>query len=921
MTGDTKVRIAGFDDFSGEIAAFVDALMTKHDKDVVDLGNDSLVLNLAEDYYVVGVSNQEKTSWRRISQVSRHPANGGLVKICTRSGRSTTATLSHSFLMRTPTGIVPVEGSQLRVGDRIPVARYIPTVENPLESIMVGTLKRTTFMLDREFGWFIGAYLADGSFGSGSIGISKMEPSFEECIRKFGERYGCSVSVKQETRVSPWHKDGKEHIYQTKTINLFNQPLQKWMDANFGRGSYKKHIPAWVYGCSQEFIAGIVAGYMDGDGNIHVARNMIRAHSVSETLADDMIVLMAYCGIFAKKQLERRKREKANLFYVIQVQHKYAQHMLDTVHLQVPHKRKGLEQIAEFNKNKTDTTEYIDMVPELDTIVCSLGNILHVPEQVRYKCFQKNGISRETLHQYIKLFRSLLDIQRPHLSQMAYFEIDTRIKLMEQGANGDVVWDEIVELEYLPDPGTFVYDFTVPGNDSFMVDTGVLVHNTLDSFHSSGTAAAVKATSGVPRLKELLSVTKNIKTPALRIHFKPDIGTVVNPPESKGDAETDPTSAAKNRVLPLMHRFEMTSISDILEMSEIYWDPPGNNGLSTGIREDGRLLELYRIFQRVNPERCYSRSPWVLRMMLSREKMHQHGLTMLDVYTSIEKTHGDTIECIFSDDNADELIFRIRINEAKTKDIDIEDTVAALKAVEYNIVKNVVLKGIQGIKKGSIRTVEGKRYNPDTAGFDNVVEWIMDTDGTNLEAILANPNVDKTRTISNDVCEIYKTLGIEAARNALYNEIMEVIRESSINYRHISLLIDTITNRGSLMSVDRHGINRSDVGPLAKSSFEETINMLIDASVFSEYDRINGVSANIMLGQLPPCGTGDSDILLDEEMLAELVKKAPKKEIVPEEPELEIEEPCRPQDIAFHFEMPTSSRPMAKLPEPKITFT
>jgi hypothetical protein len=76
-----------------------------------------------------------------------------------------------------------------------------------------------------------------------------------------------------------------------------------------------------------------------------------------------------------------------------------------------------------------------------------------------------------------------------------------------------------------------------------------------------------------------------------------------------------------------------------------------------------------------------------------------------------------------------------------------------------------------------------------------------------------------------------------------------------------------------------------------------------------------------MLGQLPPCGTGDSDILLDEEMLAELVKKAPKKEIVPEEPELEIEEPCRPQDIAFHFEMPTSSRPMAKLPEPNITFT
>ncbi|QIG60127.1 DNA-directed RNA polymerase II subunit RPB1 [Dishui Lake large algae virus 1] len=447
---------------------------------------------------------------------------------------------------------------------------------------------------------------------------------------------------------------------------------------------------------------------------------------------------------------------------------------------------------------------------------------------------------------------------------------------------------------------------------------------TLDSFHSSGTAAAVKATSGVPRLKELLSVTKNIKTPALRIHFKPDIGTVVNPPEKK-DGSNDPVAASKDKVRTLMHKFEMTSISDILDMSEIFWDPPGDTGLYTGIPDDNGLLELYRIFQRINPQECYSRSPWVLRMRLNKEKMHQQGLTMLDVYTNIEKTHGDAIECIFSDDNADELIFRIRIMDAKAKDIDIEDSVAALKAVEYNIVNNVILKGVDGIRKASMRMMESTRYNPDTMSFDSIAEWIMDTDGTNLEALLSNPNIDKTRTISNDVCEIHKVLGIEAARIALYNEIMEVIRESSINHRHLSLLIDTVTNRGNLMSVDRHGINRGDVGPLAKSSFEETTNMLIDASVFSEYDRINGVSANIMLGQLPPCGTGDSEILLDEEMFAELVKNLPESNLEPIEEEEEEEElfiePCRAQDIAFDFEMPTNSRAVAKMPEPKVYFT
>jgi hypothetical protein len=100
--------------------------------------------------------------------------------------------------------------------------------------------------------------------------------------------------------------------------------------------------------------------------------------------------------------------------------------------------------------------------------------------------------------------------------------------------------------------------------------------------------------------------------------------------------------------------------------------------------------------------------------------------------------------------------------------------------------------------------------------------------------------------------------------------------------------------------------------------------MLIDASVFSEYDRINGVSANIMLGQLPPCGTGDCEIMLDEIRFAELLKELPERPVAKKievEPEVVITEPCRPQDIAFNFEMPTSSRPVAKLPVPNIIFT
>ena len=471
---------------------------------------------------------------------------------------------------------------------------------------------------------------------------------------------------------------------------------------------------------------------------------------------------------------------------------------------------------------------------------------------------------------------------------------------------------------------------------------------TLDSFHVSGTAAAVKATSGVPRLKELLSVSKNIKTPSLKIYLKRDIGTVVDPVQSdESDASPDAlcfadprVTALKERALHIRNQLEITRLSAVLDATEIFWDPPGADN-STAIEADQGLLGLYREFEEIS--KSYATSPWLLRMKINKDKLHASGLTMLNIYMKLYEAYPNTMECVFSDDNADELVMRIRmIAEKETKKKggaaategdgegdedgegsgglprDDDDAVAALKAMEHNMVHNLILKGIPSIKKVSMRSQESKEYSTATTKFHTLKEWILETDGSNLIEILCNPNVDATRVISNDVWEIFHAFGVEAARTALYNEIMDVIRESSVNYRHLSLLIDTMTHKGSLMSIDRHGINRGDVGPLAKSSFEETTDMLNNAGVFSDYDKINGVSANIMLGQLPPCGTGDSEILLDEEgymaILREYVDKKKKSKDLPapvvEEvpPVLTIVPQCDLNELAFDHKMPKKSR-------------
>ena len=174
----------------------------------------------------------------------------------------------------------------------------------------------------------------------------------------------------------------------------------------------------------------------------------------------------------------------------------------------------------------------------------------------------------------------------------------------------------------------------------------------------------------------------------------------------------------------------------------------------------------------------------------------------------------------------------------------------------------------------------------------------MDTNGNNLLDILAHPNIDYTRTISNDVNEVYEVFGIEAARLVLLNELNEMLASEGVNYRHISLLVDTMTNKGALISIDRHGINRSDIGPFAKCSFEETSDMLIKAGIFGEYDKINGVSANIMLGQVAPCGTGDTEIMIDEEKLMNIND-------IDEQEDYDIDgNMCTDEALSFDFDMP-----------------
>lgn len=367
----------------------------------------------------------------------------------------------------------------------------------------------------------------------------------------------------------------------------------------------------------------------------------------------------------------------------------------------------------------------------------------------------------------------------------------------------------------------------------------------LNTFHTAGADSASQVASGVPRMSELMSMSRSIKTPAMRVALRP---------EWTGGVE-----AVKDAIA----RIQTTRFGDIVRSSELYFDPVAAAPETTRVAADAKWLRQVADIERaLGIQREAGTCSWVLRFTLDRARMLDLQIEMIDVEFAVKEHYGDDVDCYVTDDGAEELVCRARIVASGDDD---EDLLADVKALEQSMLEALVIKGVPRISKAvPVKPVEGlKRFQKDEV-FEDDKEWSASTSGSNLAEVLCCEVVDALRTTTNDVHEVFATLGVEAARAALIVELRAVLMDLPLDFRHLSLLVDTMCSRGFFMSIDRHGINgRGELGPLAKSSFEQTDVMLINAGVFAETDRVNGVSANVMLGQVAPCGTGECELLMD----------------------------------------------------------
>lgn len=348
---------------------------------------------------------------------------------------------------------------------------------------------------------------------------------------------------------------------------------------------------------------------------------------------------------------------------------------------------------------------------------------------------------------------------------------------------------------------------------------------TLNSFHTSGVAAK-NVTLGIPRFKELLDATRHPKTPCTTLRFHP------------------PLAAAPRFAAFFAATIPLTRLADVVHSCAITDD---SDPRRTVFPEDQWMVDADAV---LGCDAHAHSARMVVRLELAQEVMRARHLTPPMVRRVLAERLGARALVTSSETASVEWVVRVRfhfVGEMVAQGALDADHEAVLCHRALNVLLDtVVISGHPNVTAAS-------------AGEDEDGSAVVHAYGNLLTDCAASAAVDWTRTTSNDVWEVYHALGVEAAACVLFEQIKSVVAFDGtyVDDRHILLIVDSICRGGSIMPLNRHGINKAEhAAPLMRCSFEETMDVLCEAAGYAQSENARGVSTCIMTGQLANMGTG-----------------------------------------------------------------
>ena len=848
-----------------------------------------------ENYYEIPSCDENgNILWKRIEAVTKHPVinkdgTNTMLKITTHEEREVIVTKAKSLLKLMNGKIVPVNGDTLKIGDFLPVSTktidfnelmklelrdilppteyiyssevekaktvmlehqwwtkhngstfvlpykrsdsFVAKVSNKLRK---GCKSKTSFTsncvytkqtnmnnytipekinLNYNFGYLIGAYCAEGCMTKSQLSIANNDLEYFSPILELCKEWNITTKLyKKEI------KDDSRINGTSQDLRIYNTILCRILENLCGKLSYNKFVSDKIIFSNKECLLGFLDAYIGGDGSVSVREKKIFMSSVSKNLLMDVQQILNTLGIYSSiNKLPLSKNERfTNIHqcYDLNVKNQQAKKLAQLLNIKLRYKQERLDTLLNHNYKYEINQKYLNIPNEVDG-------------EIKYQN-RTNDMYKE------------------------------------------VLFDKVKSIEEVPNTTNYAYDLTVSDTLTFNIYNGLCVD---DTFHFAGVASKSNVTRGVPRIEEILSLSASIKNPSLTVYLNKD-------------EQTD-----KDKASVIQYMLEHTKLEEIVKNVEICFDP---DDLNTLIAEDKSTMSQYREFENMIDE-CLQqdsgvedseKTKWIIRMEMDPEIMLEKNITMDDVNFTLNNTYKEEITCVYSDYNADKLVFRIRMNnilknssgkaskKIKINPLDQSDQIYILKNFQDQLLNGIVLRGVKNINKVILRKIK-----------DNLIEkggsyqkediWVLDTIGTNLLDVLGLDFIDSNRTISNDIMEIFNVLGMEAARQCIYNELAEVLEfdGSYVNAHHMALLCDRMTFSQKMISIFRHGINNDDIGPIAKASFEETPEMFLKAARHAELDNLRGISSNVMCGQEGLFGTAAFQVVLDINEMVNLEEK------------------------------------------------
>lgn len=250
-----------------------------------------------------------------------------------------------------------------------------------------------------------------------------------------------------------------------------------------------------------------------------------------------------------------------------------------------------------------------------------------------------------------------------------------------------------------------------------------------------------------------------------------------------------------------------------------------------------------------------------ISLTIDIDTLFTYKLTLKDIADKISHDYSDAA-CVYSPDNIGKLdIFietdTINLPEDRIVFIDQDNMKEIyLEEVVQPKLEQILISGIKGVRQ--------MFFNKD---IENKEKWMVETEGTNFREILSHPKIDKVRSISSNIWEIYDTLGVEAVRQFLIEQFSKSMPDVVLS--HVMLLVDKMTFKGSISSITRYTMKKEDRGPFSKASFEETLSNFLNAGIYGQEEPVKGVSASIICGKVPKIGSGLTKLRMNTDMIKE----------------------------------------------------